>query len=54
MHDRFRREQQHAEARRARACASVSAGRSTITPISTIAIMMKERWVATSAPDSSR
>jgi len=33
---------------------SVSVGRSTITPMSTMAIMMKERWVATSAPDSSR
>src|SRR5262245_66556736 len=33
---------------------SVKVGRSTITPISTIATMMKERWVATSAPDKSR
>ena len=33
---------------------SVSAGRSNITPINTIAVMMKERWVATSAPDSNR
>ena len=32
----------------------VSAGRSTMTPISTMAIMMKERWVDTLAPDSTR
>ena len=32
----------------------VIACRSAITPASTMAIMMKERWVATSAPDSSR
>ena len=33
---------------------SVSAERSTITARSTIAVMMKERCVATSAPDKSR
>ena len=53
MDDRFRREQQHDEGGDA-SVRSVIAGRSTITPISTIAIMMKERWVATSAPDSTR
>ena len=54
MHDRLRREQQHAEAPPPSSVRKVSAGRSTITPISTMAVMMKERWVATSAPDSSR
>ena len=33
---------------------SVSAGRSAMTPTSTTAVMMKERCVATSAPDSTR
>ncbi len=33
---------------------SVSAGRSTSTPKSTSAIMMNERCVATSAPESTR
>ena len=33
---------------------SVIAGRSTMTPMRTMAIMMKERCVATSAPDSSK
>jgi hypothetical protein len=32
----------------------VMARRSTITAISTTAVMKNERWVATSAPDSSR
>jgi hypothetical protein len=32
----------------------VSTGRSSMTPIKTIAIMMNERWVATSAPDSTK
>jgi hypothetical protein len=32
----------------------VRIGRSSITPMSTIAIMMNERWVATSAPDKTR
>ena len=39
---------------RPRACAASAPARSTITPISTIAVMMKARWVATSAPDSTR
>ena len=33
---------------------NVKAGLSAITPISTIAVMMKARCVATSAPDKSR
>ncbi len=32
----------------------VNVGRSTITPMSTMAIMMNARCVATSAPDSAR
>jgi len=33
---------------------NVTARRSTITAISTTAVMQNERWVATSAPDSTR
>jgi len=32
----------------------VNVGRSIMMPASTMAIMMNERWVATSAPDNSR
>ena len=53
MHDGFRRQQQDGE-RRDRHVRKVSVGRSSMTPISTTAIMMKERWVATSAPESTR
>jgi hypothetical protein len=53
MNDGFGREQQHAE-RRHRERAEVNVGRSTITPMSTMAIMMNARCVATSAPDSTR
>jgi hypothetical protein len=33
---------------------NVTARRSTITAISTTAVMKNDRWVATSAPDNSR
>ena len=54
MHHRLRRERSSTASAASASVRSVSAGRSTITPISTIAVMMKARWVATSAPDSSR
>ncbi len=53
MNDGFGCEQEHAEDRSV-SVRNVSVGRSIMTPTSTMPIMMKERWVATSAPDSTR